>query len=639
MFFNTILLIAQPSNKKWTGTWATAPYEAGTNTPPSPYLANNTLRQIIRVSIGGDTLRVKFSNRTCSTPVTMNSVNIAISIDASTSIIDSSTLKQLKFNGSESVTLNAYSEITSDPMAFELVPGARLAITIYYGDCQISSDMTFHYGSRTDSYILPGDQSRSADFAGATTVERWYHLSSVDVLAPVESGAVAVLGNSITDGYGLHGGPNNRWTHFFSDELLNNPSTSQVSVLNLGIGATWLTTSGVSRFQKDILDQPGLRWIIVFYGVNDIGGNSSSQNIINAYKNLIAQAHSQNIRIYGATITPFKGHSYFTSNHETVRSEVNNWIRTPGNFDKCIDFDKAISDPIDSIKLNETYSNDWLHPNAAGYQYLGESVNVNLFLGQDTIYQQIKSASYYFEAECGFVGNSWDILDDLQASNEKYVTVKSGVQSLTEAQIDSSSLIIIPFKIDTTGNYSIYARLNCPTYDDDSYWVKIDDEVFKMQNGLVTNGWEWRKISENSFEVGDHYLTIAYREDGAKLDKICISNSQYPPSGIGDVSENLCNAVGIENSKKIFDGFSLKQNFPNPFNPITKIEYNIPNRQFVSINIYDILGNEVLNLFDGLQDEGKYYLTFDGHNLSSGVYIYQMKASDFVDYKKLVLLK
>ncbi|MCB0749835.1 MAG: SGNH/GDSL hydrolase family protein, partial [Ignavibacteriae bacterium] len=149
------MLNAQPSNKKWTGTWATAPYEAGTNTPPSPYLANNTLRQIIRVSIGGDTLRVKFSNRTCSNPVTMNSVNIAISIDASTSIIDSSTLKQLKFNGSESVTINAYSEITSDPMAFELVPGARLAITIYYGDCQISSDMTFHYGSRTDSYILP----------------------------------------------------------------------------------------------------------------------------------------------------------------------------------------------------------------------------------------------------------------------------------------------------------------------------------------------------------------------------------------------------------------------------------------------------------------------------------------------------
>ncbi|MBN1926584.1 MAG: SGNH/GDSL hydrolase family protein [Prolixibacteraceae bacterium] len=371
------------NDKKWVGTWSCAPYAASNNTPPSPYLANNTLRQIVRVSIGGDTLRVKFSNITCPTPVTMNSVNIALSKESGGSAIDATTLKYLKFNGDESVTMDAHSEVISDPLAFPLTPGMYLAITIYYGECETSADMTFHYGSRTDSYILTGNQSESETFSGATAVERWYNLNTIEVLTTVSSSAVAVLGNSITDGYGLHGGPKNKWTDFFSQRLLENPATSNVGVLNLGIGATLLTTSGVSRFQQDILNQNGLRWIIVFYGVNDINAGVSASKIISACKGLIDQAHAANVLIYGATITPFKGHYYFSTSHEAVRQEVNEWIRTPGNFDKCIDFDKIIRDPSDSLKLPEAYSNDWLHPNADGYKLLGESVDLNLFLDGD----------------------------------------------------------------------------------------------------------------------------------------------------------------------------------------------------------------------------------------------------------------
>ncbi len=630
------------SNSKWVGTWSTAPYAAGTNTPPSPFLANNTLRQIVRVSIGGDTLRIKFSNITSPTPVTFNSVNIAVSTDPGSSVIDASTIAQLTFNGNPSITMNAYSEVTSDPLAFPLTPGIPLAITIYYGQCETSADMTHHYGSRTDSYILVGDQTASADFTGATTVERWYNLSSIDVLAPDTAASVAVLGNSITDGYGGHGGPNNRWTQFFSDKLLENPATSHVGVLNMGIGGTLVSTSGLARFQSDILEQSGLRWIIVFYGVNDIGGNLSAENVINAFKSMISQAHARNIRIYGATITPFKGHYYYSDSHESVRLEVNEWIRTPGNFDKIIDFDKALRDPADTAKMQDVYTNDYLHPNAAGYQFLGEFVDVDLFLGADTLYEQSATSdneSHYYEPECGVVGSNWEIVNDSQVSNDKYVTVKSGIESLEQAPTDSASTIYIPFEIDTTDYFNVYVRINCPTYDDDSYWAKVDDGEFEMYNGLVTSGWQWIKLNDFDLTEGAHMFTITFREDGARLDKICISNDPTPPAGLGEEAENLCVPTDVETEPASPQKFGLKQNYPNPFNPTTRIDYTIVGDSNVTIIVYDMLGREVSTLLQEPQKAGRHSLTFDAGSLASGIYYYQMIAGNFIDTKKFLLLK
>jgi len=390
------------SPKRWVGTWSSAPYAAGNNTPPSPFLANNTLRQIVRVSIGGDTLRVKFSNVTGTSAVTINAVNIAVSPDGTKSAIDASTVKQLKFNGNASVTMAAGATATSDVVAFPLKPDTRLAITIYYGDCQTNASMTHHYGSRTNSYILIGDQTSNAAFTGATTVERWYTINTIDVWAETPKAAIAVLGNSITDGYGLNGGLQNRWTDIFSQRLLNNSATAHLGVLNLGIGGTYLTTSGAGRYKQDILNQSGLRYIIIFYGVNDIGGNVSAANIINTFKKMIKDAHAQNIRIYGATITPFGGNGYYSEAHEATRSEVNKWIRTPGNFDKCIDFDKAIRNPADTTKMLSTYNNDGLHPSVAGYRFLGESVDLDLFTASDTIFpNEFKAVndSQYLEAK------------------------------------------------------------------------------------------------------------------------------------------------------------------------------------------------------------------------------------------------
>jgi len=378
----TISGCASAPSDIWVGSWSCAPYAADPrNTPPPPYLANNTLRQVVRVSIGGDTLRMKFSNKTCSTPVTMNAVYIADSEGGSA--IDPTTTTRLQFDGDTAVTMEAFSSVTSDPFAFPLERGMRIAITIHYGEAASTPDMTSHVASRTDSYIVPGYHATAADFDEATITAHWFHINTIDVRAPETAGCVAVLGNSITDGYGLSGGLQNRWPDFLSQKLLEDERTDHIGVLNLGIGATNMTgpgpTTGISRYRDDLLSQSGLRWIIIFYGTNDINGGASASSITGAYQTVIDDAHAMGVRVYGATITPFKGHYYYTEAHEEVRNAVNEWIRTPGNFDACIDFDKAIRDPQDPERMRAEYANDWLHPNAAGYEFLGRSVDLNLF--------------------------------------------------------------------------------------------------------------------------------------------------------------------------------------------------------------------------------------------------------------------
>lgn len=385
MVLGTLNLTVQAEGKHWVGTWGCAPYKAQNNTPPSPGLTNNTLRQIVRVSIGGDTLRVKFSNITNPNTITIQSVNIAVSKGGST--IDASTIKELKFKSNASVTIPAKSAVTSDPVAFDLTPSMRLAITIYYGQFQSSADMTFHYGSRTDSYILTGDKTTSSDFSSATKVERWYTINAIEVWAPETAAAVVALGNSITDGYGLTGGLQNRWTDVFSEKLLANPATQGVGVLNMGIGGTNVTSasngavSAVDRFEQDVLNQSGVSWVIIFYGINDIGANVSSNAIISGLKTMAAAAHAKNIKVYGATITPFNGYNnYYTAAHEKVRSDINAWIRSSDEYDGVIDFDKAVRDPNDTTKFQQALKNDWLHPNVEGYKAIGQSVDLKMFV-------------------------------------------------------------------------------------------------------------------------------------------------------------------------------------------------------------------------------------------------------------------
>jgi lysophospholipase L1-like esterase len=415
ILLSTISLFGQSGSdttKIWVGTWCTGPQLVEPyNMPPSPGLTNNSLRQVVRVSIGGDTLRVKFSNEFSTSPVTMNSVQIAVSSGGN--VIHDTTNIKLTFNGNHGVTMEPGTAITSDPIAFDLEPRTDIAITIYFGST--SADVTGHPGSRTTSYLLAGNDTSVTDFTGSVTTDHWYVINGIDVLVPSFSYSIAILGNSITDGRGSVTNMQNRWPDLLSERLLANPGTKHVGVLNMGIGGNCvlkkcLGPSGISRYERDILNQYGVRSVIIFEGTNDIGGvksavaaTSVANGLIAAYKMMIDSAHSRELMVYGATITPFKGHSYHNQNSEACRTKVNEWIRKSGRFDAVLDFDKVLRDPEDIISLVSSYQNDGLHPDTSGFRKMADSIDLKLFEGLDTIIPVIDTSAIELlriEPEC-----------------------------------------------------------------------------------------------------------------------------------------------------------------------------------------------------------------------------------------------
>jgi len=633
-------------SKKWVGTWATAPQLVEPNNmPPSPGLTNNSLRQVVRVSIGGDTIRLKISNEFSSQAVEIKSVQIAASTGGSS--IDVSTNKELTFNGKSEFTISPGTAVTSDPLAFTLKPRMDVAITIYYG--KTSSTVTGHPGSRTTSYIISGNNPEVKDFTGAVTTDHWYNINAIEVLVPSNYASIAILGNSITDGRGSTTNMQNRWTDIFSEQLLKDSRTQHIGVLNLGIGGNCVLSqclgpSAVSRFDRDILGQSGVRWVIVFEGVNDIGSVKTSDaaknianNLIEAYKQMIAKAHAKNIKIYGATIMPFKGNQYYNQYSETCRSIVNQWIRTKGNFDAFIDFDKIMRDPQDTLRIISSFQNDGLHPDAEGYKKMGESIDLNLFIGEDTTFQQGNLEYLWFEAE-RFVkeGSNFNIISDPAASNGKYITVRAGVQSLNSPPLLQEDLLTIPFKAEYDTTYNVFARINCPTYDDDSFWITVDNNQFYNANGLKTNSWEWKKLNSYELSKGNHTLQIGYREDGACLDKLCITNDLSAPNGLGGIDSLVITDVVPEEFQ--YD-FLLEQNYPNPFNPTTTINFSISKSSFVSLKVYNTLGKEISTLVSEKLPAGVYSVNWNAENLSSGVYFYRLIAGSFSQTKKLILLR
>lgn len=375
--------------KIWVGTWSTAPQLVEPrNMPPAPGLSNNTLRQVVRVSLGGDSLQVRFSNEFSTSPVTIKAVQIAVSQGGSS--IDTSTIKGLKFNGKPEVTMNPGTAIISDPFLYNLEPRMDLAITIYFGET--SPDVTGHPGSRTTSYLLSGSNISAIDFKEAAKAERWYIISGIDVKAPESATAVVVLGNSITDGRGSGINKQDRWPDILAERLLANPGTQQVAVLNQGIGGncvlrSCLGPSGLDRFDRDVIKQHGIHWLIILEGINDIGQTHDSTeaskvagDLISAYKLMIEKAHAEGILVYGATLTPIGNSFYYTDYHENARNIVNKWIRNSGSFNAVIDFDKVLRNPEDSLSiLPSAHSGDFLHPNESGYKMMGEAIELKLF--------------------------------------------------------------------------------------------------------------------------------------------------------------------------------------------------------------------------------------------------------------------
>jgi lysophospholipase L1-like esterase len=384
-------IMAQNKSKteNWVGTWATAQMLVEPNNmPPAPGLSENTLRQIIRVSIGGKRMRLRFSNIFSDQQTVLKSVSVANVVNAP--IVDAKTQKELRFNGKPDITIDPEQEVFSDAFDFELQPGQLLAITIYYGNT--SQKTSGHPGSRTTSYILEGNQIQNTAFDGAIKTDHWYSIMGLDVVADKNASNIVCLGNSITDGRGSGTNKQNRWTDILSARLSANKKTEKIGVLNLGIGGNCVVKGGLgptalNRFDRDVLSQKGTKWLVILEGINDIGGIKNpedaplkAQELIDAYKVMITKAHAKGIKVYGCTILPFQKSFYDAPHKQEARDIVNAWIRNSKAFDAVIDFDKAMVAEEGSKTISANlHDGDFLHPNEAGYVKMGETVDLNLF--------------------------------------------------------------------------------------------------------------------------------------------------------------------------------------------------------------------------------------------------------------------
>ena len=383
------LVPASAQTRDWVTTWATALQVAEPhNRPPEPGLAGNSFRQIVQVSIGGKALRLHLSNLFNADPTDILGVEVAVAktMGASPEIVEGTSVK-LTFDGCPFVTMDPGASVVSDPVAFPLEERMNLAITIHYG--RISSTLlTSHPGSRTTSYIADG---YTTDFSSPVAeTNHWYTISSIDVKPLRRSAAIAVLGDSITDGRGTTTNGQDRWTDQLSRSLLSDPATRNLSVLNFGLGGNCILRGGLgptgkSRYARDLFYHPGVKYIILFEGTNDLGGTrngmATAEGIKEVWTQIVNEAHALGIKVFGATVTPVRGNGYYTPDHEAGRTALNDWIRTSGVFDGVIDFDRLVADPSQPDRLDPAflYENDWLHLNAAGYEKMGRGIDHSLF--------------------------------------------------------------------------------------------------------------------------------------------------------------------------------------------------------------------------------------------------------------------
>ena len=371
------------SAQNWVGTWATAPQTVVRSFMPyNNCMTNRSVRQVVKVSIGGNVIRLKLSNIYSMQPVEIRSIYIAHAKDSFA--IDAKTAQYFKFGNSYKTVIPAGKQIVSDALKFKLRNLERVAITINYTSAP--EIPTVHMGSRTTSYIMKGVTNAHSNFAKAFRENHWYNISGIDVYTMSNNmSAIAIIGNSITDGKCSTDNAQNRWPDVMSEMLQLKHKITNQGVLNLGIGNNRVTVPGgfgalaKERFDRDILMQNGVKKVIIFEGVNDIGAarNGSSETvarqIIESIQGMVKKAKARKMKVYLGTITPFKGAGYYTHFHEAARLYVNDWIRSQAkNVNGILDFAKLLQDPNDDRRMKREYaSNDWLHPNPTGYKAMG----------------------------------------------------------------------------------------------------------------------------------------------------------------------------------------------------------------------------------------------------------------------------
>lgn len=388
----------------WVASWgASQQIPEPQNALPADDLRDATVRQIFHLSVGGAAVRVHLSNAFGTEALHFTSVHVAHPVSASSPALSPGSDRALTFAGNPDVAIPPGAEIISDPVAIPVEPLSDIAVTFHLDEPPAQE--TGHPGSRATSYSVHGDVVSAADLTAAKRVDHWFQVSGIDVEAEPGAAAAVALGDSITDGHGATTNGNDRWTDVLAARLQSSSATREIGVLNQGIGGNHLLTDGLgpnalARFDRDVLAPAGVRWVIVFEGVNDLGGLSRNgevtpaehaamvQKVIAAYEQLIARAHAHGLRVYGATITPYVGSEYYHPGplSEADRQAVNAWIRAAGHFDSTIDFDALMRDPQHPDRLLPAYDcGDHLHPLPAGYKAMADAIPLSLFNQQQEV--------------------------------------------------------------------------------------------------------------------------------------------------------------------------------------------------------------------------------------------------------------
>jgi lysophospholipase L1-like esterase len=383
--------LSKPAPSPWVGSWATAILD-GDPWHNAPTLVDSTLREVVHTSTAGKQVRVRLTNEFGTEPLRIGAASIAAS--TGTSSIDAGSLHDLTFGGLPSIVIPPGAQALSDPIPMVTAAFADLAISFYLPLQQVSS-VTVHSGAQQDNYIVTGNHVREASLTTPVVTSSWYFVKGVDVESTgPQQATVVAFGDSITDGAYATENANHRWPDDLATRLHENPATANLSVLNEGIGGNCILIhcagqNALARFDRDVLSQAGVKYVIVLEGINDIGGlhntnrpeyKLTAEDLEQGLAQLVARAHEHGIKVFGATLTPYKGAGYFTEKGEAIRQAVNQWILTSGVFDGAIDFDKATSDPANPLMFNPQYdSGDHLHPKDAGYAAMANSIDLSLF--------------------------------------------------------------------------------------------------------------------------------------------------------------------------------------------------------------------------------------------------------------------
>ena len=392
------LLVPVPAlAQHWVGSWAASQQIPEPNNSLRPeQLTDVTLRQLMRVTIGGPRLRVRLSNAFGTAPLRIDSVHVARTPGGDTARILPGGAS-VTFSGRTEVLIPAGAEMTSDPVALALPPLATVAVTMHVADPP--AQQTSHPGSRATSWLLHGNHAADLDLPGAQGSEHWFLLAGIDVDAPAAAAAIVTLGDSITDGRGVTHSGNNRWPDVLAERLQADPRTRHIAVLNHGVGGGRVLNDGagpnaLARFERDVLAMPGVRYVLILEGVNDLGTFTRDapqtpeahadlvHRLTAAYAEMIRRAHERGLFVIGGTIIPYGGFELYhpTAVNEADRQAVNAWIRAPGHFDAVVDFDALMRDPAHPERMRPEVDNgDHIHPSIAGYRAMAEAVPLALF--------------------------------------------------------------------------------------------------------------------------------------------------------------------------------------------------------------------------------------------------------------------